>query len=234
MPNEVMREQVARWTEQRLAEWAAPRLERSRAEGRAEGRTEGRTEVMRRQVARKFGTETADQFVKWLAALAKLGRVAKLSDLERSAGSDLERSDGVDLERSAGVGEWILECVSGEELLDRMAELCKGEILREEITRWADRHVAEWAAPQMEHSRAEGQAEGRMEGRTEVMRRQVARKFGTKTADRLAERLAKIPDPERLGEVGEWLLDCESGKELLDRVARLCETAAAEDCAAQG
>ena len=80
MPNEVMREQVARWTEQRLAEWAAPRLERSRTEGRAEGRIEGRTEVMRRQVARKFGTETADQFAKWLAALAKL---AKLSDLER-------------------------------------------------------------------------------------------------------------------------------------------------------
>ena len=61
------------------------------------------------------------------------------------------------------------------------------------------------------------------------MRRQAARKFGPETADRLAEQLAKIPDPERLGEVSEWILEYESGEELLDRVARLCETAAAED-----
>ena len=45
--------------------------------------------------------------------------------------------------------------------------------------------------------------------------------------------LKSCQHPERLGEVGEWLLDCDSGEELLARVARLCETAAAEDCAAQ-
>ena len=65
------------------------------------------------------------------------------------------------------------------------------------------------------------------------MRRLAARKFGPETADRLAERLTKVEDPERVVEVGEWLLDCGSGEELLDRVARLCETTAAEDCAAQ-
>ena len=108
------------------------------------------------------------------------------------------------------------------------------EVMRERVARWTEQRLAERAAPRLERSRAEGRAEGRTEGRAEVMRRQVARKFGTKTADRLAERLAKIPDPERLGEVGEWLLECDSGEALLDRVARLCETAAAEDCAAQG
>ena len=64
--------------------------------------------------------------------------------------------------------------------------------------------------------------------------RLAARKFGPETADRLAGRLAKISDPERLGEAGEWLLECDSGEELLDRVARLCETAATGDRAAQG
>ena len=52
-------------------------------------------------------------------------------------------------------------------------------------------------------------------------------------ADRLAEQLENIPDPERLCEVGDWLFDCDSSEELLDRVARLCETAAPES-GAQG
>ena len=77
-------------------------------------------------------------------------------------------------------------------------------------------------------------AEGRTEGQAAVICRLAARKFGPETANRLAERLAETPDPERLGEVGEWLLECGSGEELLDRVARLCETVTTEDCASQG
>ena len=92
------------------------------------------------------------------------------------------------------------------------------EIMREQVERWAEQRLAEWAAPRIERSRTEGQ--------TEAIRRQAARKFGPETADRLAKRLAEIPDPERLGEVGEWILEYESGEELLARVARLCETAA--------
>ena len=80
----------------------------------------------------------------------------------------------------------------------------------------------------------EGRAEGRVEGEIAVMRRQAARKFGLDTADQLAEQLEGIPDPERLGEVGEWILEYESGEELLARVARLCETVAVEDRALQG
>ena len=81
--------------------------------------------------------------------------------------------------------------------------------------------------------RVEGRAEGRTEGQIAVMRRLAARKFGPETADRLAERLTKVEDPERVVEVGEWLLECDSGEALLARVARLCETVAAEG-AAQG
>ena len=71
----------------------------------------------------------------------------------------------------------------------------------------------------------------RAEGQTQVMRRQAARKLGPETADRLAEQLEGIPDPEQLGEVSDWILEYESGEELLARVARLCETTAAEDSA---
>ena len=72
-------------------------------------------------------------------------------------------------------------------------------------------------------------AEGRAEGQAEVMRRQAARKFGAVTADRLAEELERVNDPERTVEIGEWLIECGSGEELLDRVRRMCGTAARPD-----
>ena len=96
-----------------------------------------------------------------------------------------------------------------------------GTMLRESVNEW----TARWR----EEGRMVGRVEGRTEGQAAVICRQAARKFDPETADRLAERLADIPDQERLGEIGEWLLDCASGEELLDRVARLCVTVAAED-----
>ena len=84
----------------------------------------------------------------------------------------------------------------------------------------------DWSAKLRAEGRTEGRAEGRAEGEIAVMRRQAARKFGAETAERLAGRLAEIADPERAVEVGEWLIECESGEELLARVARLCESCA--------
>ena len=82
--------------------------------------------------------------------------------------------------------------------------------------------VKEWTAQWL----AEGRVEGRAKGQSEVMRRQAARKFGVVTADRLAEELERVRDPERVVEIGEWLIECESGEELLDRVRRKCMAAA--------
>ena len=48
------------------------------------------------------------------------------------------------------------------------------------------------------------------------------RKYGAETAERLGGKLAEIADAERTVEVGEWLLECEDGGELLERVERLC------------
>ena len=73
--------------------------------------------------------------------------------------------------------------------------------------------VNEWTARWLE--------EGRAEGQVEVMCRMAARKFDAATAERLGGHLARIADPERMGEVGEWLLECEHGEELLERVAGL-------------
>ena len=57
---------------------------------------------------------------------------------------------------------------------------------------------------------------GRAEERA-LLCRQAAARFGTDTAERLSGVLAGIADPERLAEVGEWLVRCETGEEFLVR-----------------
>ena len=94
-----------------------------------------------------------------------------------------------------------------------------GSMLNETLNAW----TARW----LEEGRAEGKAEGRSEGQAEVVCRIAARKFDAATAERLAGRLAEIADPERVGEVGEWLIECEDGDELLQRVSELCGRPAA-------
>ena len=101
-----------------------------------------------------------------------------------------------------------------------------GTVLRESGNEWTTKWLAQ--------GRAEGRVEGLTEGQAKVMRRQAARKFGPELADRLDERLAGVADPERVVEVGEWLLECESGEELLARVDGLCESSAAGDGAPPG
>ena len=53
------------------------------------------------------------------------------------------------------------------------------------------------------------------------MRRLAARRFDAETAKRLAELLAGVDDdPDRLAEVGEWIVVCATGAELLNRCSR--------------
>jgi len=65
--------------------------------------------------------------------------------------------------------------------------------------------------------KAEGREEGR-ERERELLQRQAKRRFGAETADRLAACLAEIREHDRMMAVGDWLVDCASGAELLDRV----------------
>ena len=98
------------------------------------------------------------------------------------------------------------------------------ETLNAWTTRWLKEGRAEGRAEGRSEGKAEGRAEGRSEGQAEVVCRMAARKFDAATAERLAGRLAEIADPERVGEIGEWLIECEDGDELLQRVAGLCGT----------
>ena len=73
---------------------------------------------------------------------------------------------------------------------------------------------------------ARGHREGHQEGQVRMVHRMAARKFGAETAARLVERLEGLGDWERMAEVGDWLVECESGEALLGRVERLCASPA--------
>ena len=71
-----------------------------------------------------------------------------------------------------------------------------------------------------ERGRAEGRERGRADQRA-LLCRQTARKFDAATAQRLSGLLERVADADRLAEIGDWIIDCATGTELLDRVARL-------------
>ena len=66
--------------------------------------------------------------------------------------------------------------------------------------------------------RAEGLAAGRAEER-ELLISLAERKFGQAPAQRLATLLENVNDASRLGEVGTWIIDCETGDDLIARIA---------------
>ena len=75
-----------------------------------------------------------------------------------------------------------------------------------------EEQVREWTQQWFEEGREAGRAEERA-----LLCRLTARKFDAATAERLSGVLNGLADPERLAEVGEWIIECETGAELLDR-----------------
>jgi len=79
-------------------------------------------------------------------------------------------------------------------------------------------------APFLQRTRAAGRAEGRAEGHAEqraLLCRLAARRFDAETAEGLAELLADVDDPVDLADVGDWIIDCATGDELLGRCSSL-------------
>ena len=106
--------------------------------------------------------------------------------------------------------DWMRETVrrllpEGEHLPVRMT--------LEEVEMTLVERVGEWPKQWMREGIEQGLAHERA-----LLRRQAYARFGSDTAQRLEEVLAGIADPERLAEVGEWLVRCDTGNELLARL----------------
>ncbi len=65
--------------------------------------------------------------------------------------------------------------------------------------------------------RAQGVVEGRAEGRASLVCRQARLRFGAQTADRLTKLLQGATDLECIDRIGDLVIECETGAELLER-----------------
>ena len=83
----------------------------------------------------------------------------------------------------------------------------------EEVRMTLIERVSQWPAQWMQEGLEQG-----LEHERALLRRQAALRFGAAAAERLSAALAHIADPERLAEVGDWLVRCDTGEEFLARV----------------
>ena len=105
-------------------------------------------------------------------------------------------------------GEWI-RLVFAQRGLD-VSELPSRPQLEEVQTMLADR-VKEW----FDEAEEKGIERGRAEERA-LLCRQALRKFGAETAERLAGLLDRVANPDGLAEIGESIIECDTGAGLLD------------------
>ena len=61
----------------------------------------------------------------------------------------------------------------------------------------------------------QGRVQGLEQGRRDMALRQARLRFGDAVADRLSPILERIADPAALAEVGDWVIQCRDGAELV-------------------
>ncbi len=93
------------------------------------------------------------------------------------------------------------------------------DMLETESVTWADRIRDEGRREGRDEGRREGRDEG-LAGERKLLLRQAQIRFGEALAGSLAALLDGIADADRLEQVGEWLLVCDSGDALLARLGQ--------------
>ena len=104
---------------------------------------------------------------------------------------------------------------------DPLARLKEAQTMLEEtVQEWTREWVEQGRAEGVEQGRAEGVEQGRAEGveqeRT-LLCRLATRKFDAASGEGLSAALAGVTDPDRLAQVGDWIIECETGADLLAR-----------------
>ena len=127
-----------------------------------------------------------------------------------------------DAELQRVFADWIRQMA--ERLVPSGAELPPMRTL-EDVRMTLVERVAEWPKEWLKEGHEKGLKEGLEQGLEQgleheraLLCRLAAARFGTDAAERLAELVAPIADAERLAEVGDWLVQCDTGAEFLARV----------------
>ena len=89
--------------------------------------------------------------------------------------------------------------------------------LIERARKWGEERDRQWLEKGLEKGLKKGRAEGRAEGRVTMVCRLARLKFGPETAERLSQLLEGVADPERIARIGERVIECETGAEMLAR-----------------
>ncbi len=80
--------------------------------------------------------------------------------------------------------------------------------------------IGEWHKPWLEQGREEGREEG-MASERALLTRLASTRFGGPAGQEMAAAVADVSDPERLADVGEWIVTCATPEELHRRLAGL-------------
>ena len=178
-----------------------------------------------------------------MTAVVKLERCRSLAELLRVTVALQEWLTGADEGLRRAFADWVRRLT--ERLAPDGAELPSMRTL-EEVRMTLEERVAEWPKQWfregveqgreqgleqgreqgLEQGREQGLEQGREQGLAQqraLLFRLATTRFGAETAGRLAEALARVADPERLAEAGEWLVRCDTGAELLARVTALAD-----------
>ena len=161
-----------------------------------------------------------------VSALIALENCRSAADLKRAVDALvdwLREPEEQGLKRS--FGEWIRQVLVPRRLgstelppMPRLEEV--QTMLAERVKEWTE----EWRQEGLERGLREGLEQGiqqgiergRAEERT-LLCRMAARKFGAETAEALSRLLDGVADPDRLTEVGDWIIECDTGADLLER-----------------
>ena len=89
----------------------------------------------------------------------------------------------------------------------------------------ADANFDRWREENIAQGVKQGMAQGVAQGRIALLGRLAARRFGDGVAGRVTALLADVSDTSRLDAAGEWLVDCETGEALLERLPAIARGA---------
>ncbi len=170
-----------------------------------------------REMARHSLPEAAD-VVSWIASM-ELDSSAR--NVSRVVGRVLDEYPGPEHKRlREAFRDWVLGAAESwgiaEETLQQVKSLKEAGMIYAGVEELKER-IEELK----ERGRREGRREGRAEGSTAVVCRLARLKFGAQTAERLSTVLEGITDPERIARIGDRVIECGTGAELLERA---CET----------
>ena len=91
-----------------------------------------------------------------------------------------------------------------------------------QFDRWRAKNVAQGLAQGRVQGRAlgleQGMERGMARGRVALLEQQAEQRFGAGVAGRMAALLSDVSDTSRLDEAGKWLVACDSGEALLERL----------------